>query len=228
MKKYFSILFAMIMTIGLMACGNVAPQQTASVSEGNNASAEPAVLGAKKKAKKVDYGRILFVGDSRTVDMFSADEWELRNLQSDGMSVYCQNSCDFSFLVEVVDEYGVDNFDTLVSWMGCNDRGDFSQYGPYYDQLIAQGKKVVVCTVGPTQDEYLNKGNGDSINYVDANQVKYNDALKAWAKGQGVKVIDLYTFISKSKTITISTEDGIHYFPQPTTELWSYVLSSLK
>jgi hypothetical protein len=144
------------------------------------------------------------------------------------MSVYCQNSCDFSFLVEVVDEYGVDNFDTLVSWMGCNDRGDFSQYGPYYDQLIAQGKKVVVCTVGPTQDEYLNKGNGDSINYVDANQVKYNDALKAWAKGQGVKVIDLYTFISKSKTITISTEDGIHYFPQPTTELWSYVLSSLK
>lgn len=228
MKGHFSILLMMIMAMLLMACGSVTSQQTATTSGGNSVGADPAVLGAKKKAQKVDYGRILFVGDSRTVDMFSADEWEFRNLQRDGVTVYCRHACDFSFLVEAVDEYGVDNFDTLVSWMGCNDKGDFSNYGPYYDQLIAQGKKVVVCTVGPTQDEYLNEGNGDNINYVDANQVKYNDALKTWAKGQGVKVIDLYTFISKSKTITISTEDGIHYFPQPTTELWSYVLSSLK
>ncbi len=190
---------------------------------------EPAAEPENSAAtEKVDYGRLLFTGDSRTVDMFSGTVEEIRGEVHDGIPVYCRDACQFEYMVGAIDEYGLDNFDTLVTWMGCNNYGNFSQYGPYYDDLLAKGKKIVICTVGPTLDGSL-ANDFDRQYYVNDLQIQYNKALKAWAKGKAnVKVIDLYSYISNSSTISISTEDGIHYFPQPTTELWSVILSNVK
>ncbi len=177
------------------------------------------------------YGRILFCGDSRTVDMFSEPLSEIRNEVHDGIPVYCKDGCKYEYMVNAINEYGLDNFDTLVSWMGCNNYGDFSQYGPYYEQLLSQGKKLVLLTVGPTVDEYLD-GDFDKEYYTNARQIKYNNSLKAWTKGKDVKVIDMYAYIdnamNNSGGIIINPTDGIHYYPQPNPDLWNYILSNLQ
>ena len=64
--------------------------------------------------------------------------------------------------------------------------------------------------------------------YPNSNQINYNNSLKAWANSKGVKVIDLYSYISNSSTITVVPTDGIHYLPQPTTELWNLILGYLQ
>ena len=196
-------------------------------SEATSAETQTETAAAETEKKTEGYGRILFVGDSRTVDMFSAEAEEIRGSVYNGIPVYCKNGCKFQYMVDAVNEYGMDNFDTLVSWMGCNDFGEFSPYGPYYDKLIAAGKQVVVCTVGPTQDEYL-LDDMDWYYYPNANQIKFNNSLVSWANSKGVKIIDLYTYISNSSSVNLDPNDGIHYLPQPTTELWSVIRGSLK
>ena len=201
--------------------------QAEASAEASVAQEQPEVAAAQKAPEQVGYGRILFTGDSRTVDMFSEDASEIRGDVYNGIPVYCRNGAKFEYMVGAIDEYGIDNFDTLVSWMGCNDFGNFSQYGPYYDQLLAQGKQIVVCTVGPTVDECL-LDDMDWYYYPNSNQINYNNSLKAWANSKGVKVIDLYSYISNSTTITVVPTDGIHYLPQPTTELWNLILGYLQ
>ncbi len=186
------------------------------------------LVGAAFKGKdKADYGRMLFVGDSRTVDMFTSETDDIRGEVHDGITVYAHDCYAYDQMIEYINEYGVDNFDTLVTAMGCNSYGDFSQYKTCYNDLLSKGKKIIVCTVGPTADECL-ANDFDRENYTNDLQIKFNKSLKAWAKKKGVKVIDLYSFIDNSTTIVISPADGIHYYPQPTPELWRYILENLK
>ena len=130
-------------------------------------------------------------------------------------------------MIAAVNSVGMENFDTLVSWMGCNDYGDFTPYQSFYDSLLQQGKKLVLCTVGPTDDTAL-ANDFDRVYYVNERQVQYNSALSSWAKQNNVKVIDLYSYIQSSSDLYIDTVDGIHYQPQPTTEIWNKITDSLK
>ena len=209
-----------------------AEQQKAQLAEQETKEEEPKKQEPAPQPEQPDgYGRILCCGDSRTVDMFSEPLSEIRNEIHDGIPVYCKDGCKYEYMVNAIDEYGLDNFDTLVSWMGCNNYGDFSQYGPYYDQLLSQGKKLVLCTVGPTVDQYLD-GDFDKEYYTNQRQINYNNSLKAWAKDKDVKVIDMYAHIdnamNNSGGIIINPTDGIHYYPQPNPDLWNYILSNLK
>ncbi len=210
---------------------DAAPQDS-SVAE-KSAEQAPAQAAAEatqeppKAPQTVGYGRIIFTGDSRTVDMFSADVDEIYGGVYNNIPVFCRDGCKFQYMVDAINSYGLDNFDTLVTWMGCNDFGNFSQYGPYYDQLLAAGKQIVVCTVGPTQDEYL-LDDMDWYYYPNSNQINYNNALVSWANSRGVKVIDMYSYINNSSTVTVNQQDGIHYDPKPTTELWNYIIANLK
>lgn len=222
---------------GSMRPDNLKEQEGSIEKEDSNSDAgEKETSDGQKEAspqpqQPAGYGRILFCGDSRTVDMFSEPLSEIRNEVHDGIPVYCKDGCKYEYMVNAVDEYGMDNFDTLVSWMGCNNYGDFSQYGPYYEQLLSQGKKLVLLTVGPTVNEYLD-GDFDKEYYTNDRQIKFNDSLKAWANGKDVKVIDMYSYIdnamNNSGGIIINPTDGIHYYPQPNPDLWSYILSNLK
>lgn len=226
MEKVCSILIAMFVSFVFVTGGMVNLPKTADNKDA--AAAETSVeTTAKDTAKPVGYGRILFVGDSRTVDMFTADSGEVIGQNIDGITVYCRDGAQYKDMVPWIESYGTDNFDTLVTWMGCNNFGDFSAYGPYYDGLIAKGKTIVVCTVGPTRDECL-LDDLDYLYYPNSNQINYNNSLVNWANQRGVKIIDLYSYISNSSTITISETDGIHYYPRPTTELWNVIKSNLK
>ena len=172
------------------------------------------------------YGRILYVGDSRSVDLFDGSTDEIRNEVYDGIPVYCKDACNINYMVDAVDEYGLDNFDTLVSWMGCNDYGNFAKYAPYYELILQNGKQLVLCTVGPTDDNCLDVE--DKYYYDNAREIEYNSALIQWAAPRGVKVIDLYSYIESHDSIYIDPNDGIHYQPQPTTELWQIILGNIQ
>jgi hypothetical protein len=172
------------------------------------------------------YGRILFVGDSRTVDIFDSESWWMYGEDKGGVTVYCKNAGGYDFFVSSVEEWGVDNFDTLICWMGCNDRGYFGNYENYYNYLLGLGKKIVLCTVGPTDDAHL-VGEFDQANYVNSLMISYNNSLWNWASANGVKVIDLYSYLDKNPDIYVDPNDGIHYQPQPTTAIWYYIFGQL-
>ena len=170
--------------------------------------------------------RILFVGDSRTIDMFEDSDDSFGPRMYDGITVYGGHGRRIDFLKDSVKDTGLDNFDTLVSWMGANDRGRFEPYGKYYSSLLEQGKKLVVCTVGPTDSSAL--GGSDIDNYQNDTMIKFNGELLDWARQhEEVKIIDLYDYIENSPTVTVDPEDGIHYLPRPTEELWDYIRKSI-
>jgi hypothetical protein len=173
-----------------------------------------------------EYGRILFVGDSRTIDMFADSDDELSAFEAgDDILVYARHGFGFHYLTEVVEMAGIDNFDTLVTWMGANDGGDFSSYRGYYESLLEKGVTIVVCTIGPTYDDRL--AEYDRPYYDNVNMISFNESLVSWAKDRNVRIIDLYKYISDSDSIKIDEADGIHYLPRPTTELWDYIRSEL-
>jgi hypothetical protein len=169
------------------------------------------------------YGNIFFVGDSRTVDMFDGNVSEVYDLNAGGIRVFARDGCHCAYLTDVLGSHSMDEFDTLVSWLGCNDNNDAALYEQVYQNLLNQGKQVVICTVGPTNDAFLS-GDFDTANYPDAKMVAFNQEITSWASSHGVKVIDLYTFVKGNIEIS---PDGIHYNPKPTTAIWNYILSNL-
>ncbi len=196
-----------------------------STTAGNEEKAEEQAKEQETTPQKIDYGRILYVGDSRSVDLFDQYAEEVRAANYNGITVYCKNACQLSYMEGAVGEVGMDGFDTLVSWMGCNDYGNFAKYEPFYNNILAQGKKLIVCTVGPTDDNCLDEE--DRYYYDNARELEYNAALVNWANNNGVKVIDLYSYITSHDSVYVDPADGIHYQPQPTTELWSVILANL-
>lgn len=170
---------------------------------------------------------ILFVGDSRTIDMFYDNDDMIWGQIHNGVEVYAGHGLGFDFMLEAVNDYGTENFDTLVTWMGANDRGDFSRYRDYYDGLIADGKTIVVCTVGPCDDDHL--AEWDHPYYEDSNMVRINKDMVEWASKKGIAYIDMYAYIRSliPDSLTIDEADGIHYSPRPTRVLWEHILGEL-
>ena len=65
--------------------------QTEAAAEEAQVQEQPEVAAAQKAPEQVGYGRILFTGDSRTVDMFSEEASEIRGEVYNGIPVYCRN-----------------------------------------------------------------------------------------------------------------------------------------
>ena len=196
-----------------------APEQPASTEQPKNPE-------TPKTPEKTDYGRILFVGDSRTVDMFSADRDKILGEVYDGITVYAEDARSYTFLIETMSSAGTENFDTIISWMGCNDYGNFANYQPHYEGLLREGKRLILCTVGPTLDSGL-ANDFDKTHYLNDFQIAYNSALWTWANANGVKVIDLYSYLANTTDVYLDPADGIHYQPKPTGAIWSVIRSAL-
>ena len=109
--------------------------------------------------------------------------------------------------------------------MGCNDDGNFSNYEVHYNGLLNEGKRLIVCTVGPTNDDCL--AEWDRGYYDNAREIEFNASLVNWANQHGVKVIDLYSYLISTGDVYLNPADGIHYLPQPTTVIWNKILSQL-
>ena len=88
---------------------------------------------------------------------------------------------------------------------------NFNAYTKYYRYLMDSGKNVIVCTIGPTQDEWL--AEWDRPYYELSHMIDFNAKLASWAEENGVKVIDLYDYVVNN--VQIDSADGIHYLPRP-------------
>lgn len=167
--------------------------------------------------------RVLFVGDSRAVDMFSSKAGSINGKKKNGIRVYARDGATFAFLQESVNQCRLKNFDTLVVWMGTNDSGNFSNYSTYYNKLLKKGKKIILCKVGPIRDDMLS----DAWRPWFSNELtvkQYNTALRKWAKKKGVGVIDTYGFVRKNVKFQ---SDGIHYQSRSSKKIWTYILKKL-
>ena len=169
-------------------------------------------------------GRILFVGDSRTIDMFADSDVSLEGEEHDGVLVYARHGHAFDYLQWLTEELAVNETDTLVSWMGANDRGNFPPYGALYNKLLEEGVRLVVCTVGPTASDMAEVWNNEP--YDNKYMQQFNTALISWAAANSVPVIDLYGYVSRN--VEIDMADGVHYLPRPDPELWGYILEGME
>ena len=197
------------------------PAEASAAVETMNMEAEP--LKDDKPVPDAGYGRILFVGDSRTIDMFADSDAEIRGENHDGIVVFAGHGRGSDYLEEVLKNYDPGEYDTLVSWMGANDRGHFSGYEELYENCLANGKTVVVCTVGTQDSSYLKEC--DIEDFADEKLQSFNRKLTDWAGEQNVRVIDLYSFTRDN--ITVDPADGIHYLPRPTNAIWNHILAEL-
>ncbi|MBQ4482444.1 MAG: SGNH/GDSL hydrolase family protein [Lachnospiraceae bacterium] len=197
------------------------PTEDFDTAETANVEAEPPA--DDNPEPYAGYGRILFVGDSRTIDMFADSDAEIRGEEHDGIVVFAGHGRASDYLEEVINSYDPGEYDTLVSWMGANDRGHFSGYKELYENCLANGKTVVVCTVGTQDSSYLKES--DIEDFSDEKLQKFNRKLTDWAEERNIRVIDLYSFTRDN--ITVDPADGIHYLPRPTKMIWDHILEEL-
>ena len=169
--------------------------------------------------------RTLFVGDSRSVALFSANKMHVYGLTRNNTVIYAMGGANVSHMKAILNRVDLNDFDHIVSWMGVNDQGRFGEYKKYYDYLLRRGKKLTLCTVGPTNEDYLEEG--DDVYFSNELVNKYNKALKAYASKRGLNIIDVHGYLTKKKT-RYNPSDGVHYLPRPNKKLWQYIVKNIK
>ena len=174
-----------------------------------------------QQEQRKDYGRIIFIGDSRTVDIFDSEGYEVYDRNVNGVRVFAENGRGCEYMMEIVNRYD-GQYETLVTWLGCNDHYNIEMYKSCYEQILAKGINLVICNVGPTQNENLDEW--DSTRYRNEDMVAFNQQITAWASDHGVKVIDMYSYVYANLTIDY---DGIHYSPKVTDSIWNYIMGSM-
>ncbi|MCR5102394.1 MAG: hypothetical protein K6B41_13675 [Butyrivibrio sp.] len=168
--------------------------------------------------------RVLFIGDSRSVDMFSAKKSEIKGKVYNNITVYCKDAGNYDYMVKAIKMAGIKNYDVIVTWMGANDRGDFSKYQKYYKKLLKKNVKLILCTVGYSDDSNLGD-EGDRLYYNDYLMCRFNQSLISFAQKNNVKKIDLYSYTRKN--IKAEENNGVHYDPKPTKKIWNYIVKKI-
>ena len=172
-------------------------------------------------AEDISPYRVFFIGDSRTVDMFSGKKSKIENKSFGNMIVYAKDGATISYLKYVVKTEGISSDDTIITWMGANDRGNFKPYSKYYNKLIKKGLRVILCTIGCSDNNKLHD-EGDRLYYNDGIMKSFNKKLIKYANKNELDVIDLYKYTKKH--IKVQPDNGVHYLPKPNKKLQNHIL----
>ena len=168
--------------------------------------------------------RTLFIGDSRTLDLFTAKPGHIFGKVYDGIVVFAYDGANAFDMKNILNRVDMDDYDKIVSWMGANDRGQFERYPSYYNKLLKKHKELVLCTVGYSVEEKLPRGDDYYFGYGII--LEYNNKLKAYAKKHNIQVIGVSGAVSKYTNI--DETDGLHYFPKPNKRLWKFFVKKIK
>lgn len=149
---------------------------------------------------KID-GRIIWVGDSRTVGMQQAIGG------SDKNEWVCKTAEGYNWFVNTA--IGSVNSklkkdDTIVFNLGVNDLGNVDKYVKKLNSLAngdwKKAKKIIVMSVNPTDSsKYSGGATNEAIK-------KFNSKMKSGLDGS-IKYVDTYSQIKD----TMKTSDGLHY-----------------
>ena len=157
--------------------------------------------------------KMVFIGDSRTVDMMNAVH--------DGSVWACKVSMGYQWMateaVPAVESY-IDSGTAVIILMGVNDVHNISNYIGYTNEKAAEwaakGATTYFVSVGPvTNDPYVTNAEIES----------FNAALQA--NLSGVYYIDIYTYLTENG---FSTVDGTHYPDNVSIAIYNYIVESLE
>ncbi|WP_026498590.1 SGNH/GDSL hydrolase family protein [Butyrivibrio sp. WCD2001] len=214
-KRYIAAMLFLVMAFGFAASAGADFSITAKAA-------------SKKKhiSASIDSNvKVLFIGDSRTVDMFSAKRHEIKGEVHNNITVYAKDGASFGYMKNTLKKVNLSDYDLVVSWMGANDRGNFKKYSSYYKKLNKKkGVNLVLCTIGYSDDRKLGDI-GDILYYNNGIMQSYNKELTRWAKKNHVKTIDLYSYTKNH--IRARDNNGVHYVPNPTVDLWNYTVKQI-
>ena len=219
------ILFVFTIFILLSPLYVSAESATDSSQTGSDSLSSDTSLSASENTTADEPLKILFIGDSRAVDMFSAKKHIIKGKVYNNITVYAKDAGNYDYMVKAIKQAGVKNYDVVVTWMGANDRGNFSQYKKYYKALKKKGIRLILCTVGYSDNNRLGD-EGDILYYNNEIMKKFNSSLTKWAKNNNVETIDLYKYTLKH--VEAQRNNGVHYVPKPTKKIWKYLLKKLK
>jgi len=168
--------------------------------------------------------RTLFIGDSRTLDMFTSKPGKHYGRVHNGMVVFALDGATARDMTNILNRVDLGDYDRIVSWMGANDYGHFEHYQNYYDKLLKKHKKLILCTVGQSNDDCLPER--DSVYFGNCVISSFNKKLKQYAKQHKLTVINVSKAVSKYTTI--DGADGLHYSPKPNKKLWKYFVKQIQ
>ncbi|WP_029323903.1 SGNH/GDSL hydrolase family protein [Butyrivibrio sp. AE3004] len=169
--------------------------------------------------------KVLFIGDSRTVDMFSAEKSEINGKVYNNITVYAQDGATCGYLKKTLKKVDLKKYDVVVSWMGANDHGNFDKYSSLYKKLNKKKDlNLVLCTIGFSDNGKLGDL-GDCLYYNDGIMQRFNKGLNKWAKKNDVETINLYSYTKKH--VRARDNNGVHYVPNPTVDLWNYTVKQI-
>ena len=169
--------------------------------------------------------KVLFIGDSRTVDMFSAKKSEINGKVYNNITVYAKDGATYGYFKSVLKKVNLKEYDVVVSWMGANDHGHFEKYSSYYKKLNKKKNvHLILCTLGYSDNSKLGDL-GDCLYYNDGIMQRFNQGLTKFAKKNKVETINLYSYTKRH--IAARENNGVHYVPSPTVKLWNYTVHQI-
>ncbi len=220
LKKHVAIILSLIICVSLFAVPG-----TGFTSYAKKQKVKKQKCGCYTSMCIYENIDVLFIGDSRTVDMFSAEKSEIRGKVYNNITVYAKDGGTYAYMRDTLKKVNLNKYDVIVSWMGANDHGNFDKYESYYKKLNKKKDlNLVLCTIGYSDNSKLGDL-GDCLYYNDGIMQRYNEGLTKWAKKNDVTTIDLYKFTKCN--IDARDNNGVHYVPNPTTEIWNYAVKKI-
>ena len=213
------ILSAKEALFGDVLTADAEPEET---GDEEDAAGEPAagtepepegILSVPDHPLSVTADKMVFIGDSRTVDMMNA-------VQDDSIWC-CKVAMGYNWMategVPAVDGY-IDNNTAVIILLGVNDPHNISNYIGYTNEKAAEwagrGATTYFVSVGPvTNDPYV----------TNADIEAFNAALQA--NLSGVYYIDIYSYLMENG---FSTVDGTHYPADVSIAIYNYIIDHLE
>ncbi|MBQ9063816.1 MAG: hypothetical protein IJ123_00030 [Blautia sp.] len=175
--------------------------------------ASEGILSVPDHPLSVMADKMVFIGDSRTVDMMNA--------VGDDSIWCCKVSMGYNWMVTegvpAVDGY-IDSNTAVIILLGVNDPHNISNYIGYTNEKAAEwaarGATTYFVSVGPvTADPYV----------TNAEIEAFNAALQA--NLSGVYYIDIYSYLMANG---FSTIDGTHYPADVSIAIYNYIIDHLE
>ena len=166
-------------------------------------------------SSSISSGKIIFVGDSRTVGMS-------QSVTSNSNDIW---SCKSSMGLEWMKSTGIPNIDSqitngakVVILMGVNDLYHVDSYISYINSLVtgikSRGAKLYFVSVNPTSK---------SAAYLNEDIDKFNQKIKNELSSY-VKYIDTNTYL---KNNGFTSNDGVHYSAATYKQIYTLIKGSL-
>ena len=200
---------------------------TSNSNSNNNSSSETPVAAVNSNSSNAN--KVIFVGDSRTVQMYAylTGQWGGANYSSGGVHVVgndvfiAQGSKGLDWLkstgiLEASKYFG--NGSALIILMGVNDVGNIDSYISYLKSNVSSwtstGTKVYYSAVTPCNGNYTSH---------DSAVQKFNSKLSNNLPS-GITWIDTYSYLQSTG---YTSTDGLHYNKNTSIKIYNYLKSKV-